>query len=129
MQLLQLSGFLVLAQRLAMEVPGLPVQLAQARVGGLGHQVLAAFGGRALATGLLVRAVAELLRPPSPLTMLLGTWSVHDRTVLRRPAVRGQHDRLAVYAEEATADVAASARAPRSAVVAGGSGGSPYVAA
>ena len=72
-ELLQPSGFLVLAQRLAMEVRGLPVQLAQARVGRVGHQALAAFGGRALATGLLVCTVAELLRAPRPLTMLLGT--------------------------------------------------------
>lgn len=75
-------------QRLAVQVGGLPVQLAQVATGRVDHQVLGAFGGCALAAGLLARAVAELLRAPSPLTMLLGTWSGHDHTVLRTAAVR-----------------------------------------
>jgi hypothetical protein len=70
---------------LAVQFGGLPVQLAQPRVGRAGHQVLGAFGGSALAAGLLARAVAELLRTLSPLTMLLGPWSGHAETVPRTP--------------------------------------------
>jgi hypothetical protein len=87
-QLLETSRLLVLVHRLAVQVGGLPVQLAQAGIGRVGHQVLRAFGGCALAASLLARAVAELLRAPSPLTMLLGTWSGHDPTVLCTAVVR-----------------------------------------
>ena len=70
-----------------MQVSGLPVQLAQVRIGRIDHQTLAAFGGRALGTGLLMRPVAELLRAPSPLAMLFGPCTGHDWTVLRTAAV------------------------------------------
>jgi hypothetical protein len=89
-QLLEPSGLLVLVQRLAMQVGGLPVQLAQARVGRVGHQVLAAFGGRALAAGLLARPLAELLRAPSPFTMPLETSIGHDQTVPRNCPVQNR---------------------------------------
>ena len=84
-QPLQPSSLLVLALRFAMQIGDLPVQLAQARVGRLGHQVLGAFGRHALTGGPLSRAVAELLRAPSPLTMLLGPRSGHTETLPRAP--------------------------------------------
>jgi hypothetical protein len=86
-QLLELGGLLVVLQRFAVRCGGPPMEIGQHRVGRLGHQLLAAFGGRALAAGLLTRLVAELLRAPSPLAMLLGTRTGHDRTVLRNTAV------------------------------------------
>jgi len=51
-----------LAAIVAMQVGGLPVQVAQARVGRVGHQVLAAFVSRALAAGLLAPARSVVAR-------------------------------------------------------------------
>src|SRR4051812_48722360 len=85
-QLLKLSRLLVVGQRAAVQLGGLPVQLAQARVGRIGHQALGAFGGYALAGGVLACAVTELLRAPSPLAMLLRIGSGHHHTVMRNAA-------------------------------------------
>jgi hypothetical protein len=79
------SGLLVLVHRLTVQVGSLPVQLAQARVGRAGHQILAALGGRPLAGDLLTRPIAELLGAPSALTMLLEICGGHNPTVLPRP--------------------------------------------
>src|SRR5204862_4508399 len=81
-QLLQPSDVLVPVQGLAMEFGGLPVNLAQGRVGAVGHQLLAALGGGLLVGLLLSRPVGELLRTPSPLMVLLGISGGHDSTLL-----------------------------------------------
>ena len=82
-QLLEPSGLLVQVQRLAVQVGGLSMDLAQARMGPVSYQALAAFGGDALAAGPLTRPIAELPCALSPLAMLLGTLSRHDLTVPR----------------------------------------------
>jgi hypothetical protein len=87
-QLLELGGLLIPLQRRAVHCRGVSMEIAQHRVGLFGHQVLAALGGHALATGPLVRLAAELLRAQSPLAMLLGTCTGHEGTVLRTAAVR-----------------------------------------
>jgi hypothetical protein len=77
LMLMQPNGLLVPVQRLAMQLGRLPVQLAHAGVGCLGHQVLAALSGCPLAANLLAGLVAQPLRAASLLTMLLELCEGH----------------------------------------------------
>jgi hypothetical protein len=67
---LELCGLLVVPQRLLVQLGGLPMEIAQHRIGRFGHQPLAALGRLALAEGPLARPLTELLGAPSPLAML-----------------------------------------------------------
>jgi hypothetical protein len=69
-QQLEVGRLLVVLQRLAVHLGCLPMEVAQDRVGGFGHETLAALGRLTLAERPLTRLIAQSLGAPSPLTML-----------------------------------------------------------
>ncbi len=69
-QPLQLGGLLVVLHRFAVQLGGLPMEIAQSWVRRFGHQALAAFGRLAFTVRPLARSVTELLGPPGPVAMV-----------------------------------------------------------